>query len=265
MQRGRTARDVGGLVEPPRVIKPELVPLTLPEARAVLVAAESAENSARWSDALALGLRQGEALGLLWRDVDLDRGTPMVRRALQRQKGQGLVLVEPKSRAGRRTIALPDTLLAALRNHRVAQLQHPVTAAGVYEDRGVVFAQHNGHPYGGRQDWEAWQRLLAAAGVRDVRLHDARHTAATLLLAQGVDVRVVMQLLGHSQISMTTHCTRCRSSPAKPQRAWTRRCGVRDDAAQRQGRPRRHHPPLRDHAPRPALAGQGSSRLSESN
>ena len=136
MQRGRTARDVAGLVEPPRVIKPELVPLTLPEARAVLVAAESAENSARWSDALALGLRQGEALGLLWRDVDLDRGTPMVRRALQRQKGQGLVLVEPKSRAGRRTIALPDTLLAALRNHRVAQLQHPVTAAGVYEDRG---------------------------------------------------------------------------------------------------------------------------------
>lgn len=157
--------------------------------------------------ALALGLRQGEALGLLWRDVDLEHGTLFVRRALQRQKGVGLVLVEPKSRAGRRTIPLPGALLGALRDHRGRQDEQRAAAAGGYEDRGFVFTQVNGHPYGGRQDWEAWKRLLAAAGVRDVRLHDARHTAATLLLAQGVGVRVVMQLLGHSQISMTMHYT----------------------------------------------------------
>ena len=110
MQRGRVARNVAALVDPPRVIKPELTPLTAGEARSVLAAAAGVANSARWSVALALGLRQGEALGLLWRDVDLTQGTLTVRRALQRQKGKGLVLVEPKSRAGVRTVALPGAL-----------------------------------------------------------------------------------------------------------------------------------------------------------
>ncbi len=66
-----------------------------------------------------------------------------------------------------------------------------------------MFCQANGRPFGARQDWEAWKRLLTVAGVRDARLHDARHTAATLLLQQGVPARVAMQVLGHSQISLT--------------------------------------------------------------
>ena len=207
MQRGRVARNVAALVDPPRVTKPELTPLTAGEARAVVAAAAGVANSARWSVALALGLRQGEALGLLWRDVDLTQGTLTVRRALQRQKGKGLVLVEPKSRAGVRTVALPAALHKALREQRARQTEQRDIAGDVYEDGGFVFAQPNGRPFGARQDWEAWKRLLSRAGVRDVRLHDARHTAATLLLAQGVDVRIVMQLLGHSQISMTMHYT----------------------------------------------------------
>ncbi len=207
MQRGRVARNVAALVDPPRVTKPELTPLTAGEARSVLAAAAGVANSARWSVALALGLRQGEALGLLWRDVDLTQGTLTVRRALQRQKGKGLVLVEPKSRAGVRTVALPGALRDALREQRARQAEQREIAGDVYEDGGFVFAQPNGRPFGARQDWEAWKRLLSRAGVRDVRLHDARHTAATLLLAQGVDVRIVMQLLGHSQISMTMHYT----------------------------------------------------------
>ena len=207
MQRGRVARNVAALVDPPRVTKPELTPLTAGEARSVLAAAAGVANSARWSVALALGLRQGEALGLLWRDVDLTQGTLTVRRALQRQKGKGLVLVEPKSRAGVRTVALPGALREALREQRAQQAEQREIAGDVYEDGGFVFAQPNGWPFGARQDWEAWKRLLSRAGVRDVRLHDARHTAATLLLAQGVDVRIVMQLLGHSQISMTMHDT----------------------------------------------------------
>ena len=207
MQRGRVACNVAALVDPPRVIKPELTPLTAGEARSVLAAAAGVANSARWSVALALGLRQGEALGLLWRDVDLNQGTLTVRRALQRQKGKGLVLVEPKSRAGVRTVALPGALRDALREQRARQAEQREIAGDVYEDGGFVFAQPTGRPFGARQDWEAWKRLLSRAGVRDVRLHDARHTAATLLLAQGVDVRIVMQLLGHSQISMTMHYT----------------------------------------------------------
>ena len=73
----------------------------------------------------------------------------------------------------------------------------------MWEDRGFVFCQPNCRPIGRRRDWQDWKTLLKAAGVRNARLHDARHTAATLLLQQGVPARVVMDILGHSQISLT--------------------------------------------------------------
>ncbi|MDQ3105751.1 MAG: site-specific integrase [Actinomycetota bacterium] len=203
MQRGKVSRNVCGLVDAPSVTRPEIQPLTATEARALLNAATDTRNAARWSVALSLGLRQGEALGLAWDAVDLDTGVLTVRRALQRLGGQGLVMVEPKSRAGRRRIALPAQLVEGLRSHRAAQLEGRLKAGSEWKDHGLVFAQPNGKPIDPRADNRAWKALLQAAGVRDARLHDARHTAATLLLLQGVDNRVVMELLGHSQLSMT--------------------------------------------------------------
>jgi integrase len=203
MQRGRMARNVATLVDAPTARREEVQPLTAADARRILELAKDLPNGARWSVALALGLRQGEALGLLWDAVDLDAGTLTVRRALQRQAGKGLVLVEPKSRAGRRTVKLPDPLRDALRAHRVRQTEQRLAAANTWEDRGFVFCQANGRPIDARRDWLDWKALLRAAEVRDARLHDARHTAATLLLQQGVPARVVMEILGHSQISLT--------------------------------------------------------------
>jgi integrase len=203
LQRGRVARNVATLVDAPTPRREEAQPLTATEAKRLLHAAKDLPNGARWSVALALGLRQGEALGLLWDAVDLDAGTLTVRRALQRQKGKGLVLVEPKSRAGRRTIKLPAPLRDALRTHRTQQAEQRMTVANVWEDRGFVFCQPNGRPIDARRDWLDWKALLKAAEVRDARVHDARHTAATLLLQQGVPARVVMEVLGHSQISLT--------------------------------------------------------------
>jgi len=128
MQRGRVARNVATLVDAPTVLRPEVVPLSTDDVRALLAAAVEAPNGARWSVALALGLRQGQALGLMWEDVDLDAGTLTVRRALQRVKGKGLVLVEPKSFAGRRSRALPPPMIDALRRHRAWQLEQRLTA-----------------------------------------------------------------------------------------------------------------------------------------
>ncbi len=203
MQRGKVARNVCTLVDAPSVEQVEVQPLTGAEARRVLAAGTGQRNAARWSVALGLGLRQGEALGLPWDAVDLDRGTLSVRQALQRQKDRGLVLVQPKSRAGRRTLALPGPLRDALRQHRAAQLKERLAAGSVWEDHGLVFCQPNGRPIDPRADHRHWQALLTAAGVRTARLHDARHTAATLLLQQGVPARVAMEILGHSQISLT--------------------------------------------------------------
>lgn len=203
MQRGKIARNVCSLVDAPSLRRDEVVPFSTTEARALLAAARGLRNEARWSVALALGLRQGEALALRWEDIDLDSGTLTVKRSMQRLVGKGLVFDEPKSRAGRRAIMLPNGLRDALRTHRAAQLEERLAAGSEWQENGLLFAQVNGRPIDPGSDWKSWKALLASAGVRDARLHDARHTAATLLLQQGVPARVAMQILGHSQISLT--------------------------------------------------------------
>jgi integrase len=151
--------------------------------------------------ALAVGLRQGEALGLRWEDVDLDAGTLTVRHALQRTN-DGLQLVEPKTVRSRRTIALPDMALAALRAHRVRQIEERLTAP-YWEDHGFVFASTVGTGIEPRNLTREFHRLREKAGLEWLRFHDLRHGCASLLMAQGVNPRVVMEILGHSQISLT--------------------------------------------------------------
>lgn len=203
-QRGYVQRNVATLVDAPQPADVEIQPLTVPEAKQVLrAAAETPRMAARWSVALALGLRQGEALGLLWDRVDLDDGVVHVRQALSRQTGEGLILGPVKSRAGKRDIPLPPELLVQLRAHRTMQNAERLAAGSQWHEGGFVFCSPFGKPIDPRADWRAWKDLLDAAGVPDYRLHDARHTAATLLLAQGVPMRVVMEILGHSQISVT--------------------------------------------------------------
>jgi integrase len=239
MQRGYVSRNVATLVDAPSASQDEFEPLTFDEALRIMRFAGTRRNGTRWSVALALGLRQGEALGLRWQHVDLDTGTLTVRWQLQRlpwrhgcadpracvqdrhrddcprgctrharscpqRTGGGLHLTEPKSDKSRRTVALPPQLVAALRAHRTVQLHERMTAGPAWRDGDFVWCQPNGRPIGSHADWDEWHALLKTAGIRRVRVHDARHTAATLLLAQGVDQRVVMEILGHSQISMTS-------------------------------------------------------------
>jgi integrase len=222
-QRGRAARNVALLVDPPQIRFQEVVPLTADEARRVLQAAKAYRNAARWSVALALGLRQGEALGAKWEHVDLEEGVWRVRTQLRRlpyrhgcgetcgqEKARGcpdrvggLTESEPKTERGKRGIGLPPQLLADLRAHRQAQLTERLTAGSQWHDNDLVFCQSNGKPIDGKADWNRWRLLLEEAGVRHARLHDARHTAATLLLAQHIAPRVVMEILGHSTIAVT--------------------------------------------------------------
>jgi integrase len=224
-QRGRVARNVAELVEPPTATAAEVVPLTADEARKVLAAAQGKRNAARWSVGLALGLRQAEVLGARWsEDVDLDAGVWRVRQQLRRnryrhgcgatacgedkarncpQRRGGLVASEPKTARGRRTIGLPPQLLDDLRAHRTAQLEERLKAGSAWQEHNLVFAQVNGKPIDGKRDWLNWRDLLTEAGVRHARIHDQRHTAASLLLAQGIPPRVVMEILGHSTIAVT--------------------------------------------------------------
>jgi len=236
--RGYIARNPVRLAATPKLTVPEVVPLSTTEARQVLDAARGGRNPARWSVALGLGLRQGEALGLRWRDLDLGVGTLTVRHQLQwlhwqhgcppdptgsptcRLKGQpdkaadpgrcprrvggGPVLVEPKGSASHRRIDLPAPLVAELRAHRKRQAEERLAAGGHWEDWDLVFATANGGPLQQRADWQTWTDLLASVSVEHRRLHDARHTAATVLLVMGVDLHTVGTILGHSDGGVVT-------------------------------------------------------------
>ena len=114
-----------------------------------------------------------------------------------------LQLVEPKSATSRRTIALPQIAAVTLRAHRTAQLQERLLAGERWQESGLVFTTRLGKPLIARNVFRSFQRVLAGAGIPHQRFHDLRHTCATLLLAQGIHPRVVMEILGHSQISLT--------------------------------------------------------------
>jgi integrase len=122
-------------------------------------------------------------------------------RCPQRQGG-GMVFRRPKGKS-RRVITLPAELVTALRRHRALQNEERLAAGSAWEDWDLVFCQPNGRPIDPRSDWAEWGELLQRAGVRQVRLHDGRHTAATLLLEQGVHVRAIQRILGHSDVRTT--------------------------------------------------------------
>lgn len=199
---GLVSRNVAALVDPPRAVRHEPAFLTPAQARAFLDAVRDDRLEALYSVAVSLGLRQGEALGLHWRDVDLDQGTLRVRVALQRVGGQAR-LVEPKSAQSRRTVAMPPSVVAALRAHRARQLRERLAAGERWRDQGLVFATTIGTPLDARNVVRRFKAALRRAGLPDMRWHDLRHTCASLLLAQGVGPRTVMEILGHSQIGLT--------------------------------------------------------------
>lgn len=192
-REGKVIRNVAGDIDRPRIERAETKPLTLEEIARILRATKGDPLESRWLAALVLGLRQGEALGLAWSAVDLDAGTLRVERALARLAGDGLVMTEPKSRKSRRTVPIPSTLAASLREHRAT------------ESGELVWHRGDGQPIDPRADWQAWTDLLAKAGVRHVPLHDARHAAASVLAALGVHQATTRDILGHSSEALTMH------------------------------------------------------------
>lgn len=124
-------------------------------------------------------------------------------RASWREVRTTLHTTEPKSSRSRRTVRMPAVVVTALKAHRLRQLEDRLAAGGAWEDSGLVFTTPTGTALDARNVSRAFRALLVSAQLPPVRFHDLRHTAATLLLAQGVDPRTIMETLGHSQISLT--------------------------------------------------------------
>ena len=195
-------RNVATLVDPPRVKRPQIRPLEPDGARRFLDSVRGDRLEALYSVALAIGLRQGEALGLRWQDVDLDAGVLSVRHQLQRVSTK-LTLVEPKTERSRRTLVMPPSIVERLREHAKRQLAEKLWAGSKWVDHDLVFANRIGAPMQATKVIADFHKALEVAGLPRIRFHDLRHSCATLLLVQGVSPRVVMDILGHSEIAMT--------------------------------------------------------------
>ncbi len=205
---GDVDRNVARLVSPPKVERAEVRPLTLEQARTLLGAIAKDRLAPLYACAIRLGLRQEELLGLSWEDVDLDAASLTIRHTLQRYGGE-YHLDAPKTDKSRRTIGLPASLVQLLRAHRQQQLQERLRAGAVWqgEQWNLVFCTEVGRPLSGNHLTRQFQAILAAQDPQlpRQRFHDLRHAAATYMLAQGVDLRVVMEVLGHSQIHVTAN------------------------------------------------------------
>jgi integrase len=221
--RDHITKNPALIAKPPTLDEEEIEPLTKDEIRALFETARKGRNSTRWTIAISLGLRQGEALGLKWEDVDFENQLLRIRRSRLRPKYKHgceprcthkhaghcpqrinvrADTKDTKSKAGKRTIGLPGPLVAELENHWKEQQAERDRARDLWLDEGWIFADELGRKLNARTDQFRWKDLLGEAGVRDTRLHDARHTAATVLLELGVNHRAAMSVMGWSSPTM---------------------------------------------------------------
>jgi len=202
---GMVARNVATLIDPPRIPRPQTHVIDIDGARKLLEAARGERFEAILVLALTLGLRRGEILGLRWSDVDFEGRVLRVNQALQRIGGK-LQVTEVKTERSRRVVAIPESVVRALKARRAQQAQERLLAGSEWKDSDLAFTNPTGGPLEPITLHRDYKRLLRTAGLpTETRFHDLRHTAASLLLAEGVHLRVIMELLGHSSISLTAN------------------------------------------------------------
>lgn len=197
------AYNVVDRVDSPRVERHQVRPLDSASACKFLAVVKGERLETLYSIALSIGLRRGEILGLRWQDLDLEAGTLSVRQAVQRIRGKGMIFAPPKTDRAQRTINLPTPVVPSLRKHRRVQLEERLRAGSRWREFDLVFASNIGTPLEPRNLDRHFKRMLAKAGLPDMRFHDLRHTAASLMLAANVNPRTAADILGHSRISVT--------------------------------------------------------------
>ncbi|MFH8732603.1 site-specific integrase [Streptomyces sp. NPDC017964] len=207
MREELIARNVERIVETPTVAPKEVRPLDGAEARLLLKTARAHRLYALWLLLVSTGLRRGEALGLTWSDVDLTNRQLRVRRNVQRIRRE-LLFGTPKTTRSIRTVSMPQPLVSALTQHREQQERERKVAGKKWQPvpnqpDGLIFTTATGRVTDPRSLNRMLTILCRDANVRRIRVHDLRHTCASLLLSQGVDARTIMETLGHSTITMT--------------------------------------------------------------
>jgi integrase len=206
LRDGLVARNVAALARPPRRPARDIEYLDASQLRRLFEVAAAEPLGPAVIVAATTGLRQGELLGLAWQDVDLEAGTLVVRRALARAWDGGWELAEPKTARSRRTVSLPVVARQAFGRQRGLQDAARAAVGSAWQDRdGLVFTDAVGRPLRGYNVTRTFHDMLRKAGLPSVPFHALRHSTATALLASGIPLRVVADVLGHSTIVVTAN------------------------------------------------------------
>jgi integrase len=196
-------RNVCDAVSLPGETARQVEPLNPEQAQHLLAVVKGHELETLITLALTTGMRHGELTGLQWSDINFDEWHLSVRHTVSRLGRYNYVKGEPKTQQSRRKIIIPAFVLDLLKEHRLHQKEARLKAGASWQENNLVFCNRHGgflHPDVLRQ---RFYKVLAQAGLPRMRLHDLRHSAATILLSMGVNVKVVQEILGHSQVSMT--------------------------------------------------------------
>ena len=210
-REGLVVRNVAALSVAPRIRSDEGRALSVAGARRLLVAVHGTRHEALFTVMLSFGLRRGEALGLHWSALSWAAGTLKVTHAVKRvyiraddaERRTRLVLGELKTPRSRRTLFLTPQLVELLRRHRVRQAAERMAVGEAWEDHGLVFPSEVGTPLDPDNVSHLFSRICRRAGLGHWHLHELRHSGASLMLAQGTDLYVVSEVLGHSSVAIT--------------------------------------------------------------
>lgn len=201
---GLIARNPMEAVDPPRVVEAEMTIWSDDQTHRFLDAVAGHDLYAMWVLFLTTGLRRGEAAGLRWEDVDLDRGAmAIVRNRVSAGRGRAVSVHQPKTRRGRRSVALDATSVEVLRSHRARQLAERLRLGPAWLDSGYVFCGVDGAPLHPDTITSTFQSIIRGVDVPRIRLHDLRHTSASLALKAGIHPKVVSERLGHATVGIT--------------------------------------------------------------
>ncbi len=196
-------RNPAHSVNRPKYRKGEMHTLNENQVKVLLKFSKSTKLETLLWMAVTTGLREGEILGLKWSDLDWVTRTISVQRQLQRLKNQGLVFSTPKSEAGERPVMLSVATIRMLRGHHVVQFYEKLFARDRWQENDLIFPSSYGSPMDPRNLYKNFKNLLNRAKLPDIRFHDLRHTAATLMLQNGIHPKVVQERLGHKDVTLT--------------------------------------------------------------
>ena len=201
-------RSPAEAADPPRAARgaeQEMKVWSLEELKAFLAKERESRLYPLWLTLATTGMRRGEVLGLRWKDVDLEARSISICQT-RVMTGYQPLLSTPKTRRGKRLLALDPATIAALGEHRRRQRQERLAAGSSWKDSGLVFTREDGEPYHPERVSKLFARASKWAGLPHIRLHDLRHTYATLALGAGIHPKIVSERLGHANIGITLDC-----------------------------------------------------------